>query len=475
MKLCKTFFFLLIFFGCLLLLGFTQSKKPNIIFILTDDQRWDALGVMGNTILKTPSLDKLANNGILFQKAYVTTSICCVSRASILTGAYQSRHNINDFETDMSQDVLMSTYPQKLKENGYKLGFIGKYGIGVNPPKESYDFWINTEEGGKMQPDYIQTFANGRRMHDTDTLDNAIQTFLNGYAGNEPFYLSVSFKAPHEQDGSPPKYFVQPGYEYLYKDVTIPYPITANEKYWNQFPDFFRTDSNFARGRWKGLFGTPALYQDNVKNYYRLITGVDAAIGRMMQKLRETGIDKNTIIIFMGDKGMMLGEKNIEGKWFGYEGSIRVPLIVYDPRTSDKIKNMKVQQIALNIDIAPTILSLAGIKVPDIMQGVNLMDVVQGRIPEREHFFYQHYFLGSHRIPKVEGVVTKDFKYMKFIEHNYDELFDIRTDPHEIDNLSQNTSYRNKLRDMRKLFKAMRKKYGVRVTHNAPEQNKVRF
>lgn len=475
MNTCKRFFFLLYFTGFLPMLALSQHKKPNIIFILTDDQRWDALGVMGNTILKTPSLDKLANNGILFQNAYVTTSICCVSRASILTGTYESGHKIHDFVTDMTPDQLQTTYPYALKKNGYRLGFIGKYGIGTSPPKESYDFWINTEEGGKLQPDYIQTFENGRRMHDTDTIGNAIQTFLEGYAGKEPFYLSVSFKAPHEQDGNPPQYFVQPGYEDLYKDVTIPYPVTASEKYWNQFPRFFRTDSNFARIRWKGLFGTPALYQENVKNYYRLITGVDAAVGRMMQKLKEKGIDSNTVVIFMGDNGMMLGEKNIEGKWFGYDPSIRVPLIINDPRTDDKSKNLKARQIALNIDIAPTILSIAGIPIPGTIQGQNLMDVVNGKIPARDHFFYQHYFLGSPRIPSVEGIVTKDIKYMKFIEHGYEELYDISTDPHEIENLSQNASYNKTIRQMRALFEEMRNKYGVQLDKTSSGPAKQKF
>jgi arylsulfatase A-like enzyme len=453
----------------------SQNGKPNIIFIITDDQRWDALGVMGNPILKTPALDNLANNGILFQNAYVTTSICCVSRASVLSGMYESGHNIHDFTTDMSPEVLKVTYPHLLKANGYKLGFIGKYGIGVAPPKEIYDFWINSEEGGKMQPDYIQTFSNGKRMHDTDTLDHAIQTFLGEYAGKEPFYLSVSFKAPHEQDGNPPKYFVQPGYEDLYKDVTIPYPVSAKEAYWNQFPDFFRTDSNFARARWKGLFGTPELFQENMKNYYRLITGVDAAVGRMVEKLRALGIEKNTVIVFMGDNGMLLGEKQIEGKWFGYEESIRVPLIVYDPRTSDKIKNLKAQQIALNIDIAPTILSLAGIKVPGSMQGVNLLDVVQGRTPTREHFFYQHYFLGSPRIPMVEGVVTKDLKYMKFIEYGYEELFNVSLDPHELDNLAQNSSHGDELKKMRKLYESLKKKHGVSLLQGNHEKGEIKF
>lgn len=439
----------------------SQSKKPNIIFILTDDQRWDALGVMGNTILKTPNLDYLANNGILFQNAYVTTSICCVSRASILAGTYESKHQIHDFQTDMSSTVLQTTYPSQLKNNGYKLGFIGKYGIGVKPPKELYDFWINTEEGGKMQPDYIQTFENGRRLHDTDTLSNAIQSFLNGYRGNEPFYLSVSFKAPHEQDETPPKYYIQPGYENLYKDVTIPLPITAKEKYWNQFPDFFRTETNFARARWRGLFGTNDLYQENVKNYYRLITGVDDAIGKMIATLKAKGLDDNTIIVFMGDNGMMLGEKNIEGKWFAYEESIRVPLIIYDPRSSDKIKQLRANQIALNIDVAPTILSMAGLPIPSSMQGMNLIDVVEGKRKEREQFFYQYYFLGGQQLPRQEAVVTNRYKYMQFIEHGYEELYDIKLDPHETENLIANGKYKMILAELRSQYKKLKSLYGV--------------
>ena len=435
------------------------SHRPNIIFILTDDQRWDALGVMGNSILKTPHLDKIANQGILFKNAYVTTSICCVSRASILSGKYEYSHNIHDFSTDMSKETVDQTFPHLLKEAGYYAGFIGKYGIGTRPPSTDYNFWFNTEEGGKMQPDYMQTYSNGRRLHDTDTIDNAIQTFLNGVGTKSPFYLSISFKAPHEQDGNPPTYFTQPGYEKMYSDVQIPYPITANDSYWNSFPDFFRTDKNFGRQRWKGLFGSPELFQENMKNYYRLITGVDAVIGKLMNKLEALQIADNTIIVFMGDNGMSLGEKGIEGKWYGQEESIRVPLIIKDPRSADKIKQYKAGQMALNIDIAPTILSMAGLPVPTQMQGMNLMDVVSGKTAERTDFFYQHYFLGSPNIPKVEGVVTKDIKYMKFIEHDYEELYDILHDPHEIDNLVNNPNYKNQLKEMRKKYLKLNKKY----------------
>ncbi|MGD9556729.1 MAG: sulfatase [Mangrovibacterium sp.] len=437
------------------------KQRPNIIFILTDDQRWDALGVMGNPVIQTPNLDKLASAGVLFQNAYVTTAICCVSRASILTGQYESRHKIHDFNTDFSPEVLGNTYPPLLKKAGYQVGFIGKFGVGHHPPASIFDFWVDTEAGGKGQPDYITTDKHGREIHDTDTIGAAIQTFLDQFAGNAPFCLSVSFKAPHEQDGYPPKYVIQPRYKDYYKDVVIPQPVTADPKYWEKFPDFFRTDTNFARARWKGLFGTPELYQENVKNYYRLITGVDDVVGKMVEKLEELSLAENTVIILMGDNGMLLGEHGMEGKWYGYEESIRVPLLIYDPQLPDKIKQYKAAQIALNIDIAPTILSMAGVPVPPGTQGVNLMDVMENKIPERTDFFYQHYFLGSPRIPRVEGVVTKDFKYMNYIEHQYEELFDIKHDPHETVNLTNDPKYREKLDELRKRYDELKELQGM--------------
>jgi len=441
--------------------GKPDSAKPNIIFILTDDQRWDALGAMGNSIIKTPNMDRLANTGVLFKNAYVTTSICCVSRASLLTGQYQSRHHINDFNTDLTAAALKNSYPALLKNAGYTMGFIGKFGVGSHPPEQLFDFWVNTEAGGLMQPNYITTDKNGNEIHDTDTISHAINLFLKKFGNNKPFCLSVSFKAPHEQDGNPPTYIVQPGYKDLYNDVVIPEPVTADPRYWQLLPKFFRTDTNFARARWKGLFGTPELYQKNVKNYYRLITGVDAAVGSMMKQLEELGIAKNTIIIIMGDNGMFLGEHGMEGKWYGYEESIRVPLIIYDPNVPDKIKQYKAQQIALNIDIAPTILSMAGVVAPKEMQGVDLINLVENKIPERKDFFYQYYFLGGAELPREEGVVTKDFKYMNYIEHNYEELFDIAHDPHETDNLVSNPEYKKKLDELRMRYKELKNKFGV--------------
>jgi arylsulfatase A-like enzyme len=438
-----------------------QKQRPNIIVILTDDQRWDAIGAMGNPIIQTPNMDKLANNGVLFQNAFVTTSICCVSRASILTGLYEPGHGIHDFDTDLSKEVYENSYPNLLKKAGYKLGFIGKYGIGHHPPFSTFDFVFDTEDGGKAQPDYLTVGANGRMIHDTDTIGSSILSFLSQFGGKGPFCLSVSFKAPHEQDGNPPQYIIQPKYKDYYKDVTIPLPETADPKYWDLLPDFLRSNTNFGRARWKGLLGTPELYLENVKNYYRLITGVDDVIGDMMKKLKNLGIDQNTIIIIMGDNGMLLGEHGMEGKWYAYEESIRVPLIIYDQLLPEKIRQYRAQQIALNIDIAPTILSMAGLEKPDGMDGVSLIDLIQYKIPERNDFFYQHYFLGSPRIPRVEALVTSDYKYVNWVEHDYVELFDIRHDPHETTNLTSDSKYKLKLIELQNRYMELRKIYGV--------------
>ncbi|MFC5411741.1 sulfatase [Larkinella bovis] len=426
------------------------AEKPNIIFLLTDDHRWDALGAMGNPIIQTPHLDALAKKGILFPNMYVTTSICCVSRASILSGQYESRHKINDFSTDFSPEALANTYPLLLKKAGYKIGFVGKYGVGDNPPENEYDFWACNRKG---QPPYEYTNASGQKIHHTDSVAHSMQIFLQQFAGKGPFCLSVSFKAPHELDGNPPTYPVQERFANLYRDVTVPTPETADPKYWNSFPDFFRTDKNIGRERWKPLFSTPERHQQTVKDYYRLITGVDEVVGKLVDQLRQLNLDKNTIIVFTGDNGFYLGEHGMEGKWFGHEESIRVPLIVYNPAFPARERGKKSTRMALNIDIAPTLLAFAGVEAPKTMQGVNLM---KHGGPARTDFFYEHTFMGSPRLPKVEGVVTGDFKYMKFIEHGYEELYSVKSDPHETKNLAGDPKFGKELNALRKRYQELK-------------------
>lgn len=426
------------------------AAKPNIIFLLTDDHRWDALGAMGNRIIQTPNLDALAKEGTLFPNAYVTTSICSVSRASMLSGQYKSRHKIDDFSTDFSPEAVANTYPLLLKKAGYKIGFVGKYGVGENPPETLYDFWACNRRG---QPPYEYTNRSGQNIHHTDSVAHSMQLFLNQFADKGPFCLSVSFKAPHELDGNPPTYPIQERFANLYKDVTVPVPETADPKYWNSFPDFFRTDKNIGRERWKPLFSTPELHQQTVKDYYRLISGVDEVVGKLVAQLKQLNLDKNTIIVFTGDNGFYLGEHGMEGKWFGHEESIRVPLIIYNPALPVRERGKKTTRMALNIDIAPTLLGFAGVEAPKTMQGVDLM---KNGAPERTDFFYEHTFMGSPRLPKVEGVVARDFKYMKFTEHGYEELYHVKADPHETKNLVGDPKYRKQLEAFRKRYEVLK-------------------
>ncbi|QNL48178.1 sulfatase [Olivibacter sp. SDN3] len=432
---------------CLPSVLFAQNK-PNIIFLLTDDHRWDALGHAGNQQIATPVLDSLASQGVYFERAYVTTSICCVSRASLLSGQYASRHQINDFQTDMDTPAVEATYPILLKNAGYKIGFIGKYGVGTQPPEKLYDYWSCTNEG---QPDYFLSREDGIMIHHTDSVANDIAAFLGRFASQGPFCLSVSFKAPHELDGDPPSYPVQQRYADLYRDTYIPKPLTADPVYWESMPDFFQTEENIGRKRWRDLFSSDRLYQENTKNYYRLVTGVDEVVGQMMSQLKALGIAENTLIIFMGDNGFMMGEHGLEGKWFGFEESIRVPLLISAPFLSAELRG-KSSEMALNIDIAPTILAAAGIEIPRQMQGINLVDMLKGKAPARTSFFYEHTFLGSPQLPRVEGVVTKDLKYIQYIEHGFEELYDLRADPFETKNLAHEPGESERLSDMRSAY-----------------------
>ncbi|MFC1606954.1 sulfatase [Candidatus Latescibacterota bacterium] len=430
--------------------GQDVRKRPNIIFLLTDDQRWDVMGCMGNPIIKTPNMDDMASNGVLFNNAYVTTPICCSSRASILTGQFARRHGIHDFTTNFSEKALAETYPILLRNAGYRTGFVGKYGIANTEetmPKDRFDVWY----GFPGQSQYEQKDADGNPRHLTSILGDQSLDFLQGCSADQPFSLSVSFKAPHVQDEDLRQFIPDPAYMDLYKDDTIPVPETADQRYFDAFPEFLKTNSE-ARDRWKIRYATPEMYQRSVKNYYRLISGVDKVIGDIRNELDRLGFADNTVIILMGDNGFYLGEHGFAGKWYGHEESIRVPLIICDPRMKGDMKGRVSNDIALNIDIAPTILALAGLVTPAGMNGKNLYArLYGGTLTWRRDFLFEHHFTHD-KIPKSEGVISLRYKYMRYIEQNpvYEELYDLKNDPHEVRNLATDGSYLSMLAGMRK-------------------------
>ena len=447
-KLFLTFLLLAAKIGCLKSqrpekepLPVKEKVKPNIIFLIGESHRAEALGVAGNPFVRTPNLDQLAQAGIMFSHAYVTTAISSVSRAGIFTGQHRARHGINDFTTNFSPEALQETFPMVLKSNGYAIALIGSYGVGNQPPKAQFTYWENapwTVDG----------------VHNTDLIVEKASDWLDNYSGDRPFYLNLSFAAAHEIDPKPdtPAYFlIQERYKDLYEDIGIPVPKTAASGYWNSFPDFFRTDQNIARQRWYGFFSSEELFQKSAKDYYRLITGLDEAVGKIRKKLQTLGLADNTIIIYTSDHGFSLGEHGMMGKWYGFDAGIRVPLIIYDPRYHD-LHGIENTSIALNIDIAPTILSMAGLSAPSRMQGVNLIDMTCGKNPERTSFFYEHTVFNTPLLPKVEGVVTKTMKYMIYTEHDYESLYDLVMDPDESINLAGDPAYRDALTEMRRLY-----------------------
>ncbi len=423
-----------------------RDKRPNIIFLLTDDQRWDTMGCMGNKIIRTPNMDALAAKGCLFTNCFVTTSICAASRASIFAGQYARRTGIHDFVTNFSPEALAGTYPMLLKADGYRTGFAGKYGVGRSEemPRDKYDFWAGI--GG--QPRYEHKDGAGNYKHLTSILTEQSIKFLDSCTAGQPFCLSVSFKAPHVQDSDPRQFIYDPAYKDLYADVTIPTPLTADPKYFQALPEFLRESE--ARRRWKIRFSTPERYQESVKGYYRLITGLDVAIGKIRAELTRLGLAGNTIIILTGDNGFYLGEHGLAGKWFPHEESIHVPLIIYDPGAPKNRRGQRRDEFALNIDIAPTILDLASVPIPKRMQGRSLVPIARGQHPKwRADFFYEHLFPHA-TIPKSEALRTQQYKYARYIEFGYEQLYDLVNDPHETTNLADKPEHADILEKLRK-------------------------
>lgn len=421
-----------------------QQSRPNIIFILTDDHRWDMMGCAGNPIIYTPNLDRLAASGIRFQNAYVTTPICAASRASILTGMYERKHAYTFTKPPFEPELLQMTYPYLLRKSGYHTGFIGKLGVQFEKGwvdslfdyahLDAYPYWKEVD---------------GRRIHLTDLEGLYAGRFLDSCKADQPFCLSLSFWAPHAVDESKEQYFWPEWCDTLYKGVTMPVPRTATKEVFDSHPDFIR--HSFSRTRWTWRFDDPVKYQEMVKGYYRMISSVDAVVGRIREKLEERGFAKNTIIIFMGDNGYFLGDRQLADKWLMYEQSIRVPLILYDPRIPEKKRGRATSSPGLNIDISPTILDFAGIPVPASAQGQSLVPVVSGKpVRPRNYLLFEHLW-DFDSIAQSECVRSDSFKFIRYRKHpGFEEFYNLKTDPDEIHNLVRDRAFGGKVDEYRR-------------------------
>ena len=423
-----------------------DTKPLNIVLLYADDWRFDTLGCAGNPVVKTPNLDRLAREGVRFTHNCVTTSICGVSRASLFTGQWMSRHGnpaMLAFKTPWSE-----TYPGLLRSNGYYVGHIGKWHNGKFPA-ENFDFgrsymgrhWIK-------QPD-------GTQIHVTKKNENDALDFLRQRPAEKPFCLTLAFFATHAEDMNPKQYLPQPGSMALYQDVTVPVAKTATDEAFHKLPPFIANEKNESRVRWHWRFDTPEKYQEMMKNYYRLASEVDAACGRVIEELKKQGVLDHTLVIFTGDNGYFHAEHGLADKWYPHQESIRVPLIVRDPRMAAEKHGGTNDDFTLNVDLAPTILAATGIPAPRTMQGRDIAPLyLAAKKPAwRTEFFYEHAVIKSvDFIPASEALVRKDWKYFFWPDFGLEQLFALPADPFEENDLARDPAHAARLAEMRARF-----------------------
>jgi arylsulfatase A-like enzyme len=428
-----------------------NPPKPNIIFILTDDQRWDALGYAGNNIVQTPEMDRLAQDGVFFKNAFVTTPICAASRASILTGMYERTHGYTFGQETIKEPYIQNSYPALMKNSDYYTGFFGKFGVKYDSidslfdVNEVYDRNTNFKD---YRGYYYKTFGEDT-VHLTRYTGQKALDFIAEAPVNRPFCLSLSFSAPHAHDPALDQYFWQKEVDSLYEELTIPSPILSEDKYFLAQPDYVRNGIN--RTRWYWRFDTPEKYQHSMKGYYRMITGVDIEIGKIRKLLADKGIDDNTVIILMGDNGYFEGERQLAGKWLMYDNCLKVPMLIYDPR---KQHHRDIEDMVLNIDITSTIMDYAGLPIPMNWQGKSLASYTKGENPlkDRKEFLCEHLW-EIKIIPSSEGIRSKNWKYFRYRNDlKHEELYNLDVDPLEIVNLAGTEKYQDKLKEMRTEF-----------------------
>ncbi|HMB57347.1 MAG TPA: sulfatase [Arenimonas sp.] len=421
-----------------------RSERPNIVFFLVDDQRNDTLGCTGDRIVRTPTIDALAAQGTLFRNAFVTTSICPSSRASLFTGVSETRHHFTFNTPPIARALAEASYPALLKQAGYRTAVIGKFGVQMQD---------------EVQKNFLDVFdprdlpiekrgADGRLHHNDEVNVEHALTYLRGCDPAQPFLLSLNFSATHAEDEDMARQYHPIAWaEHLYSDVTFPPPKLADPKYFDSQPDFLKHSLNRTRYFWR--FDTPEKYQRSLRDYYRMISGVDHQIGQVLAELDRLGLRDNTVIVYAADNGYYMGDRGFADKWSHYEESLRVPMIIVDPRHHGA---GGVDAMALNVDVPATLLDLAGIARPAHYQGRSLRPMLTGKTPgDWRHDFLCQHTMNDPAIPKWIGVRDERYVYARYFEQQpaYEFLHDLQTDPTEFVNLAKDPAQADLLAKMR--------------------------
>jgi N-acetylglucosamine-6-sulfatase len=417
---------------------FAEETRPNFVFIMTDDQRWDAMSCMGNPWAKTPNIDRIAREGGRFANAFVTTSLCSPSRASFLTGRYASSHGIGNNTTKFNPE--MPTFGSVLQKAGYDTAFIGKWHMATDGgPMPGWDKWISFFDQGLYWNPELN--IDGKKVktegYVTDMLTDHAVNWLK-QSRTEPFCLCLWHKAVHAEFAPATRHLSE------FSDAVPKRPKNMDESSEGK-PHW----ANRLRGNWDHAES----YQkdlNKIRNYYRTLMSVDDSVGRVLDTLEDMGALDNTVVVFAGDNGFFLGEHGLGDKRAMYEESIRIPLVVRYPKMIKP--GSVIDPMVLNIDVCPTLLDLAGVKPSDEVQGASMRRIMQGEEQEgREDWLYEYNWEAEARKrPGIRGIRTKRWKYITYLDDvNTPELYDLKNDPLEMRNVINVPSCARVLEDMK--------------------------
>jgi len=449
------------------------ADRPNILFIFSDDHAYQSISAYGSQINHTPNIDRIANEGMRFDRCLVTNSICGPCRAVIQTGKYS--HLNGFFRNGNRFDGSQQTFPKLLSASGYQTAVVGKWHLTSDP--QGYDYWeVLIGQGPYYNPPMIR---NGERVehvgYTTEIItDLALDWLKTERDPEKPFMLMYQHKAPHRNWQPGPKYLT------MYDDVEIPEPPTLFDDYSGRGTPAHTQDMSIEKtmnaqdlklvspnnltpeqlATWDAAYGPKNeafhaanlqgkdlvrwKYQRYIKDYLRCVAAVDDNVGRVLDYLDETGLDKNTIVIYSSDQGFYLGEHGWFDKRWIYEESLRTPLLVRWPGvTTPGSKN---SNLVSNLDFAETFLDIAGVDVPSDMQGRSLKPLFAGNTPAdwRKSFYYHYYeFPGAHSVRKHFGVVTDRYKLVRFYEPDVNEweMYDVEKDPREMQSVYGQADY----------------------------------
>jgi len=436
-----------------------RAPRPNIVYLMADDQNTYSLGCYGNKDVLTPNMDQLGRDGMIFDRHYVTTAICMGSRANVFTGRYEYKTGCNFVHGNLSPELWEKSYPMKLREAGYLTAFAGKFGIVVDGKgicENDFDLYggaegqsnYKTAQNPSMK-DYAKEFPHSTLSYGEfgrDVIKESVKQ-------EKPFCLSISFKAPHRPATPDPKF------DHVYKGKTFLKPSNYGRRYGEHLSAQSKQGRQFVRHyEW----GYDTKYDEVMAVYYQQIYAIDVALGMIRKELKAQGVSDNTVIIYTSDNGFICGSHGYGSKVLPMEESSRVPLIIFDPRSKNSGRQIRCGQLTGNIDFAPTMIDLAELEPVEGTDGKSLLPLLKN--PEKGG--HSHLALMNTFPPAPTtcmSIVTKELKYTYWWYEDEEmkpaeELFDLKNDPEELSNLVA-------LYDQSKILATLRETYDVQLAH----------